>query len=1220
MSLRRWLVVISFALLAVPGAAQTNSCLDDISARLEARLKALPDRWDKIPAPLVQVSGRSSEEVLATASEEEKALVSEWITFLALSPPAERETLIKRELQSRPLSEVDVWLPERFTDELRAKSLEEPTLYIEAWLEWAEAVGRKDALLLAAGLGLERLSLRAESRSLLEIAFRWAGLPASDYATGGRAEILSQYAARLYAAGENEKAIDTYRSARKLFEEVGDRRGEGNTFLGEANVLLRLGDNEKAIYAYKRARKLFEDVGDRRGQGNTFNGEAIVLTRMDDTEKAFAAYRSAQKLFEQAGYRDGQGVVLLGEATVLLRLGDNEKALDSYKRARKLFEDVGNRRGQGNAFNGEANVLARLDDHEKALAAYRSAQKLFEQAGYRDGQGAALVGEANDLKRSGDTEKALAAYRSAQRLFEQIGNRLGQAGTFRGEADVLLQLGETEKALAAYRIARKLFEQVGALVGQGDAFRGEADGLLRLGESEKALAAYRSAQKLFEQAGYRSGQGAALVGEANVVYLLGENEKALTAYRDARKIFEQIGDLLGQGNSLLFEASVLHRRLGETEKALVAYRSARKLYEQAGNRRGQGNTYFGEAMVLSDVGDKEKALDTYRSARKLYEQVGDPLGQGNTFLGEADALFQMGENEKALEAYRRARKLYEEVGYPLGLGETFLGEARLQSRQGNEHDAKNLASQSVAAYRKAGAVDGERDAWLFTAKLEHSSGNLEPAVSAAREAVRLHAVWRSKRISETQRAEEDESISAAYDVLVPVLLSRARTEQALAAAEEARSHVLLDLLAAGFKHGKPGAATDLRAERRRLVSELAQVENDSRQAADTGRLAELQIHRNQIDRNLDWNQYQTLAAEQNALLTAQPLDAAGIRAVARETGPILLYYAADKELIGFLVPSNGTDVFTARIDVSRDRLTETVQRYIHDEANSFYAERAAQESRELWDLLLVPFAARLSTEGPAGGPLVIVPHGPLHELPFETLLDPAGTPLFERWAVSFAPSVSTLARARERHKEPQPKESFLVFSSGRGLELLEAEAGAVAELFGNDKAAFQPTEARFESYENLVPGARQLLISTTGTWVPGDQRKTYLEILPTPGVHDSRLSVAEIAAIPLTAELVALEACDTARGETRSNDERLDLTRAFLTAGAASVLATRWKVPDEPATTRFLLDFYRAYRQGGPGGKGLRKDQALTAARRRSRERGDPAQVWAAWVLVGDAR
>ena len=216
--------------------------------------------------------------------------------------------------------------------------------------------------------------------------------------------------------------------------------------------------------------------------------------------------------------------------------------------------------------------------------------------------------------------------------------------------------------------------------------------------------------------------------------------------------------------------------------------------------------------------------------------------------------------------------------------------------------------------------------------------------------------------------------------------------------------------------------------------------------------------------------------------------------------------------------------------------------------------------------------------------------------------------------------MSTLARVRERHREPRPQDGFLAFSSGRGLELPQAEAGEVARLFGNAKAAFKPTEARFENYERLVPRARQLLIATTGTWVPGDPWQTYLEILPTRDVHDSRLSVAEIAAIPLSADLVTLAACDTARGETRSNDERMDLTRAFLIAGAASVLATRWKVPEDPATSRFLLDFYRAYRQGGPGGQGLRKDQALTEARRRSRERGDPAQVWAAWVLVGDAR
>ncbi|HSS49725.1 MAG TPA: tetratricopeptide repeat protein, partial [Thermoanaerobaculia bacterium] len=379
MTLRRWLIVIGFALLAVPGRAQ--SCLEDISARLEARLKALPDRWDKIPPPLVPVSGRSSEEVLATASEEEKALVSEWITLLAKSPPAERATFISRELQARPLSEVDVWLPERFTDELRAKRLEEPTLYVEAWLEWAEALGRKDALLVAAGLGLERLALRAESKGLLETASSWVNLPSPDYATGGRANVLSKYAARLVAAGENKKALDTYRSARKLFEDAGDRRGQGYTFNGEATVLYILDDNEKALDVYRSERKLFEDIGDRRGQGYTFKGEADVMAWLSENEKALDAYKRAYEFFEQVGDRQGQGNTFLREADVLARLGDNEKALVAYEHACRLFEEIGDRRGQGNTFVGEADVLKLLGDLEKALDAYKHARQFFEGIG-----------------------------------------------------------------------------------------------------------------------------------------------------------------------------------------------------------------------------------------------------------------------------------------------------------------------------------------------------------------------------------------------------------------------------------------------------------------------------------------------------------------------------------------------------------------------------------------------------------------------------------------------------------------------------------------------------------------------------------------------------------------------------------------------------------------------------------------------------------------------
>lgn len=232
----------------------------------------------------------------------------------------------------------------------------------------------------------------------------------------------------------------------------------------------------------------------------------------------------------------------------------------------------------------------------------------------------------------------------------------------------------------------------------------------------------------------------------------------------------------------------------------------------------------------------------------------------------------------------------------------------------------------------------------------------------------------------------------------------------------------------------------------------------------------------------------------------------------------------------------------------------------------------------------------------------------------------SGQRLYERWQVSVAPSASALAIARERHQPQQPSDELVALASGRGLDLTGAEIAEIATLFGQDKATFAPTRARFQLYKDFAARARHLLIATRGEHAQDDRMGTYLEILPTAGVHDHRLTTLEIANIPLEAELVTLAACDTASGQALLSDERLDLTRAFLIAGANAVLATRWKVPEDFATTSFVRDFYQAYRRGGADGEPMRKDEALTVARRQAIERGEPAQLWAAWVLVGDAR
>jgi CHAT domain-containing protein/predicted negative regulator of RcsB-dependent stress response len=763
---------------------------------------------------------------------------------------------------------------------------------------------------------------------------------------------------------------------------------------------------------------------------------------------------------------------------------------------------------------------------------------------------APLLRWADVLFRRGENQEALATYRRARQAFSAAGDRDGEGYTWRGEADVLFRLGDNQAALDAYRKARQLFTTASDRLGQGSSWRGEANVLFRLGENQQALDAFRTARQLFVEVGSRIGQGNTWRGEADVLVLLDAHQQALDAYRKARQLFSVAGDRLGEGTTWLGEADVLFR-FGERREAIAAYRSARQLFAAVGDRLGQGNAWKGEADVLFRLGESQAALDAYRTAREHFSTVGSRLGQGNTWKGEADVLLLQGEEETALAAYRNARQLFAAVGDRLGQGNTWLGEARILHRRRAWRQAAEAAATAIASFESTGVVLNRIPTFLLKAEAEDRAGDPAAAIVSASAAIRLHSQWRQSWMTDRDRTDREWTISRAYDLLVPLRARQAdQAAEALRLAEEARSRVLLDLLATGPRS----------------------------------------------------------AAQEQFLTTAPPLDTAAIQALARETGPLLLYYAAEREVWGFLILPGTDEIVLRRIDLAWRELGREVRSLEHDLANPLYEPRAAARAHQLWDLLIAPFGERL----PAQGPLVLVPHGPLHELPFEALLDPAGRPLFERWQVSVTPSVSALDFARRRHAAPSPGDSFLALSFG--------EDSASAEIAGLFKAAFGPTQAGYQDYEKLVARTRHLLIATRGVHTEGSRTDTYLEIQSTPKVHDSRLTADEIAAIPLAAELVTLAACDTSHGQALLSDERLDLTRSFLIAGAAAVLATRWKVPEDASTSRFLADFYRAYRRGSPQGTGLRKDEALSEARDRSRERGDPAQVWAAWVLIGDAR
>ena len=114
--------------------------------------------------------------------------------------------------------------------------------------------------------------------------------------------------------------------------------------------------------------------------------------------------------------------------------------------------------------------------------------------------------------------------------------------------------------------------------------------------------------------------------------------------------------------------------------------------------------------------------------------------------------------------------------------------------------------------------------------------------------------------------------------------------------------------------------------------------------------------------------------------------------------------------------------------------------------------------------------------------------------------------------------------------------------------------------------------------------------------------------------EDGLLSAYEIFNLKLNAELVTLSACETGLGKEIKGEGMIGLTRAFMYAGAPSVMVSLWNVDDE-SSADLMIGFYRHWR-GAANGK-LSKAEALRLAQLEAIEQSSSAYFWAPFILVG---
>jgi CHAT domain-containing protein len=127
-----------------------------------------------------------------------------------------------------------------------------------------------------------------------------------------------------------------------------------------------------------------------------------------------------------------------------------------------------------------------------------------------------------------------------------------------------------------------------------------------------------------------------------------------------------------------------------------------------------------------------------------------------------------------------------------------------------------------------------------------------------------------------------------------------------------------------------------------------------------------------------------------------------------------------------------------------------------------------------------------------------------------------------------------------------------------------------------------------------------LALAGANTWLRGGT--------PPARAEDGILTAEDVSGMDLlTTELVVLSACQTGLGEVHVGEGVYGLRRAFLLAGASTVIMSLWKV-DDLATVVLMERLYQNLLSGG-----MSRDRALREAQRATRN-ATIGQIRAEWL------
>lgn len=895
------------------------------------------------------------------------------------------------------------------------------------------------------------------------------------------------------------------------------------------------------------------------------------------------------------------------------------------------------------------------DELDQALALFHEALQEQERLDfYPDGIADALnnIGWALYLK--GDYAQALEYLEKAEAIVKDEAVPPGHTMWVPGR--ILTNRGAVYSALGNYSMAFKYLQDV---LEQGENFNDKMNqtrALQYLGNLERSWGNFTKALECYEKAirvgrtAYDQPYNQAYLVEAlnNLGVLYGQqrrSDRAHAVFQEALAIGRQLGTRRLIASSLI-NLGNLARAQGKTEEALRYHRQALSLSEEVALRPMMGLAlaelgwdWLGRRPLQRPMGRALESAPTLPTGRGLEDRAQESAPTLPT--GRAQESAPTPPTDRGLEsAPTRAIQFFQralEVG-----GGTLSPDVKMSVYSGLANAYETLGNWEKAEEYYRLAIESVEKVRLETLTEDRKIGFWQ---------IKQETVERA--ISLLHRRHEKEP-QAGYDA------------QAFAYTERARARAFLDLLAEAKVKVRRGLSPEVQQQeqaifrkiskiRKKLLQENLSTTETTKLEQDLAR-AEERLHEFQQQLRLTHPAYA-------ALQYPEPFD---LRKVQHEVlGPdtlLLEFMLGEKQSFLWAVSKKECRMVALPARAEIEKRVECYRQVITWPPSSQESfARYFHQAQRLYDLLLKPIEKTLNQYEQ----VVIVPDGLLHYLPFETLVMRPVTRktvhphlLLSNHRMSYASSASALgllhtgrggSNGKERqllaYADPVFKTSFSRRRDTESTETTQKAYGKLVEitrsLYRERGLSLDPLPYTREEVNNIAalyprksskvyvgPAATEssvkaeaidhfdyLHFATHGLIdeeVPA--RSGVVLSLVDQEEEDSILQMNEIFNLSLNADLVVLSACQSGLGKLVRGEGVIGLTRAFMYAGASSVVVSLWNVRDD-STAEFMRRFYQHLRAGKSKPEALR--QAKLDMIRSERPAYWFPYFWAPFVIIG---